>query len=222
MRLIIDGLYIGVGGVTTEDDALLSIGLGASAVGFDFGPTPRQVSPTFARDIIRRLPQGALTVGSFRNEMPERVAEIANTLGLSVVQIEGSMTVSQVSWISERVNTVFRMVSTLKAVDLVRSAPSVDYFVMPEQDEHNALVNCVDDFADEALRVPCIASGGLSVATVVDVVQNYPVWGVEARGGVESSPGVKDPVLLGDFISNARWAYENSYVERNDEDFFGA
>ncbi len=35
------------------------------------------------------------------------------------------------------------------------------------------------------------------------------------RAGVESAPGVKDPALLGDFIANARWAYDNAYVERH-------
>jgi hypothetical protein len=32
---------------------------------------------------------------------------------------------------------------------------------------------------------------------------------------VESAPGVKDLVRLGEFIANARWAYENTYVERH-------
>jgi len=38
---------------------------------------------------------------------------------------------------------------------------------------------------------------------VVDIVQNYPVWGVDVRAGVEKSVGEKDPVLLGQFIANA-------------------
>ena len=54
-----------------------------------------------------------------------------------------------------------------------------------------------------------------SASNVVDIVQNYPVWGVDARSGVEVAPGVTDPVLLGQFIANARWAYDNAYVERH-------
>jgi len=83
VRLNTEGIFIKVSGVTTEDDALFSIGLGASAVGFDFGPTPRQISVNAAHDIVRRLPVGAISVGVFRNEMPQRIVEIANTLGLS-------------------------------------------------------------------------------------------------------------------------------------------
>jgi phosphoribosylanthranilate isomerase len=60
-----------------------------------------------------------------------------------------------------------------------------------------------------------MASGGLNPSNVVEVVQNYPVWGVDVRRGVESEAGVKDPVLLGEFIANARWAYDNAYVQRH-------
>jgi phosphoribosylanthranilate isomerase len=91
VRLNTEGIFIKVSGVTTEDDALFSIGLGASAVGFDFGPTPRQISVNAAHDIVRRLPVGAISVGVFRNEMPQRIVEIANTLGLSAVQIDGTV-----------------------------------------------------------------------------------------------------------------------------------
>jgi phosphoribosylanthranilate isomerase len=91
VRLNTEGIFIKVSGVTTEDDALFSIGLGASAVGFDFGPTPRQISVNAAHDIVRRLPVGAISVGVFRNEMPQRIVEIANTLGLSAVQIDGAV-----------------------------------------------------------------------------------------------------------------------------------
>lgn len=214
MRLNTEGLFIKVSGVTNEDDALFSIGLGATAIGFDFGPTPRRVSPGEAHDVVRRLPAGAVSVGVFRNEMPQRIVEIANTLGLTAVQIDGSITQNALAYVAERVNTVLRSLPSTANLDLVRPLAGVDYLVMPEADDHDSLVDCLGLFADTTIRTPLIASGGLNASNVVDVVQNYPVWGVDVRSGVEKSPGVKDPVLLGQFIANARWAYENAYVER--------
>ncbi|HQU00189.1 MAG TPA: phosphoribosylanthranilate isomerase, partial [Acidimicrobiales bacterium] len=82
MRFNVESLFIKISGITSEEDALFAIGLGASAVGFDFGVSPRQISPQSAQEIVRRLPQGALSVGSFRNEMPQRIVEISNTIGL--------------------------------------------------------------------------------------------------------------------------------------------
>jgi hypothetical protein len=50
--------------------------------------------------------------------------------------------------------------------------------------------------------------------SVIGVVQHYDVWGVDALGGIESEPGVKDAVKMGEFIANARWAYRNASVSR--------
>jgi phosphoribosylanthranilate isomerase len=213
VRLTTEGLFIKISGVTTEADALFSIGLGASAVGFDFALTPRQISVSTAHDIVRRLPQGALSVGVFRNELPQRIVEIANTIGLSAVQIDGPVSLDELSYVSERVNTVLRMVPD--GAERLGPTPGVDYLVLPEADEPEALADSLELFMESDPRVPVIASGGLNSSSVVDVVQNFPVFGVDVRAGVESALGVKDPVMLGEFIANARWAYDNTYVERH-------
>jgi phosphoribosylanthranilate isomerase len=219
VRLNTEGIFIKVSGVTTEDDALFSIGLGASAIGFDFGPTPRQISVNAAHDIVRRLPVGAISVGVFRNEMPQRIVEIANTLGLSAVQIDGTVASDELVYVSERVNTVLRSLPSTANHDLVTELSGVDYIVVPESDDHYSLMDCLELFSDQEVRTPIIASGGLTPSNVVDIVQNYPVWGVDVRAGVEKSVGEKDPVLLGQFIANARWAFNNAYVERHHDEW---
>jgi phosphoribosylanthranilate isomerase len=141
------------------------------------------------------------------------VVEIANTLGLGAVQIDGAISGDELSYITERVNTVLRMVPD-GAEKLVLWS-GVDYLVLPELDDRQALADALEQLSESGPRVPLIASGGLSASNVIDVVQNFPVFGVDVRAGVESAPGVKDPVRLGEFIANARWAYENTYVERH-------
>jgi phosphoribosylanthranilate isomerase len=219
VRLNTEGIFIKVSGVTTEDDALFSIGLGASAIGFDFGPTPRQISVNAAHDIVRRLPAGAISVGVFRNEMPKRIVEIANTLGLSAVQIDGTVGTEELTYVAERVNTVLRTLPSTANHDLVSALTGVDYLVVPESDDQYSLMDCLELFSDQVIRIPIVASGGLTPSNVVDIVQNYPVWGVDVRAGVEKSVGEKDPVLLGQFIANARWAFDNAYVERHHDEW---
>jgi phosphoribosylanthranilate isomerase len=213
VRLTSEGLFIKISGVTSEADALFSIGLGATAVGFDFALTPRQISVSTAHDIVRRLPQGALSVGVFRSELPQRIVEIANTIGLSAVQIDGPASSDEVNYIAERVNTVLRMVPD--GTERLGVTAGVDYLVLPEVDDPDVLADSLELFMESDPRIPVIASGGLNSSSVVDVVQNFPVFGVDVRAGVESAPGVKDPAMLGEFIANARWAYDNSYVERH-------
>ncbi len=208
-----------VSGVTTEEDALFSIGLGASAVSFEFGPTPRQISVNGAHDIVRRLPVGAISVGVFRNELPQRVVEIANTLGLSAVQLDGALTSEALDYVAERVNTVLRSLPGTTKYDWTAPIAHVDYLVLPGADDHDSLMDLLELFPDASVRTPLIASGALTPSNVVDVVQNYPVWGVNVRSGVEKAPGEKDPVLLGQFIANARWAFDNAYVERHHDEW---
>jgi len=63
----------------------------------------------------------------------------------------------------------------------------VDYLVLPESDERQALADALEQLADAGPRVPLIASGGLSATNVIDVVQNFPIFGVDVRSGVESA-----------------------------------
>ena len=85
-------MFVKIEGITNEDDALLAVALGADAVGFVFAPSPRQIAPTIARDIARRLPPEVLTVGVFRDETPERVVEIVHAAGLRGAQLHGHET----------------------------------------------------------------------------------------------------------------------------------
>jgi phosphoribosylanthranilate isomerase len=215
LRVLLDteGLFVKVSGLTSEADTLFAVALGANAVSFDFGPTPRRISTSLAHDIVRRLPSGVASVGVFRSEMPERIVEVANTLGLSAVQLEGTMSKSSLRYVAERVNTVIRSVSRSHEAYEFESDLGVDYLLLPEFDTHEDMLSCLSVFDDPLLLLPVIASG-LDESSVVGLVQSYDVWGVDALGGIESAPGVKDAVKMGEFIANARWAFENANVAR--------
>ena len=95
-------MFIKICGITTEDDALLAVAMGADAVGFIFAPSERQVAPQNVYDITRRLPPETMTVGVFRNDLPDRVLSVADRAGVKAVQLHGSETPDQVAEIVER------------------------------------------------------------------------------------------------------------------------
>ena len=85
-------MFVKICGITNEDDALLAVAMGADAVGFVFAPSPRQIAAQQVYDITRRLPPEILTVGVFRDELPERVVEIVHRAGLKAAQLHGHET----------------------------------------------------------------------------------------------------------------------------------
>src|SRR5207237_9473827 len=101
-------MFVKICGTTSEEDALLAVAMGADAVGFIFAPSPRQISPTIVRDIVRRLPPEILKVGVFRNEMPERVVQIVNGAGLKAAQLHGKETPEQAQLVRQRVPVVIQ------------------------------------------------------------------------------------------------------------------
>ena len=103
-----DDLFVKIDGITSEADALLSVSLGASAIGFIFAPSPRQVSVHLAGDIAKRLPEHVLTVGVFRDEAPQRVVEAARMAALGAVQLHGHETAEETQWVRARVPTVIK------------------------------------------------------------------------------------------------------------------
>ncbi len=213
MRLAAEGLFVKVSGVTTEEDALFAVALGANAVSFDVSRSERQVPVATVGDIVKRLPQGVVAVGAFHHELPQRIVEVANATGLTAVEVSGPAALEDLLYVSDRVNHLLRAVPF--DAERLTTAGGVDYLLVPDLDEAAALEASLDLLERSGPRTPVIAAGGLDAANVIGVVQRYPVFGVDVRAGVERSPGEIDPVALGEFVANARWAYDHSEVERH-------
>jgi phosphoribosylanthranilate isomerase len=82
--------WVKICGTTNLEDALAAVEAGANAVGFVFySKSPRWVSAEAAKSIIAHLPEHIEKVGVFVNETVERITEIVNQTGLTVVQLHG-------------------------------------------------------------------------------------------------------------------------------------
>src|SRR5229473_3316879 len=110
-------------GITSWDDARLSVDLGASALGFNFyPPSPRAISPAEAWNILRRLPLFVEAVGVFVDWPPVVVAALARALRLHTVQLHGEESPRKVAELARefrvikavRVPQGFRLVSLAK------------------------------------------------------------------------------------------------------------
>jgi phosphoribosylanthranilate isomerase len=199
-------VFVKICGITTEEDALLAVAMGADAIGFIFAPSERQVAPGHVRDIVRRLPPDILTIGVFRDEAPSRVVEVVNTVGLHGAQLHGHETPE----IAQEIRPGVRfLVQAFTAGD-----PMLD-----RAGEYHAdalLIDAHEPGSGQAFdwsladRVPpghrVILAGGLTPENVATGIERVRPWGVDVATGVEASPGHKDPRLVRAFVEAARAA----------------
>ncbi|MFN3466742.1 MAG: phosphoribosylanthranilate isomerase [Candidatus Brocadiales bacterium] len=97
----IEMVKVKICGITSPGDARTVVDSGADALGFVFAPSPRQVSPARAREIIKRLPPFVTPVGVFVNEEIRKVLDIASYTGLKAVQLHGKETPGYVECLCE-------------------------------------------------------------------------------------------------------------------------
>ncbi len=202
-------MFVKICGITSEEDALLAVAMGADAVGFVFAPSKRQIAPSIARDIVKRLPPEILTVGVFRDEAAERVVEIVNAAGLRSAQLHGHETPEVTRWIRERVPFVIQGfaagdLSLDRADDYGADAILID---SPRPGSGELFDWSLAEGAPAGRRV--IMAGGLTPENVPDAIRRVEPWGVDVATGVEvdgGEPGKKDARKGKAFIEAARAA----------------
>ena len=206
-------MWIKICGITRLEDALSAARFGADAVGFVFADSPRRVSPVQARDIAREMPGRPARVGVFVDSPPEEVLRIAAYCGLDLVQLHGNEDTEYCDALGDRAIKALRVAEKadlLKVRDYRCRAVLLDgYAKTTNSGNGNGGGGAGIDW--KMLRViksgrPVIVAGGLQPGNVAAAVKETHPYGVDVSSGVESAPGIKDPVLMYEFIERARKA----------------
>lgn len=202
-------LKVKICGITRLQDAMDACDLGADVLGFNFVPaSPRYLNPYTAREIIRALPPFVTTVGIFADEELAVVNDMAVFLNLDAVQLHGHEDVRYCSAVKSPVVRALRVASEadLEKVDEM----SVSAYLLDARVD-GVLGGSGQTFPWEIAREICrlqkvFVAGGLTPENVAEAVRTLAPYGVDTASGVESEPGIKDPVLVERFIRAARCA----------------
>lgn len=197
-------MFIKICGITTEEDGLLAVALGANAVGFVFAPSKRQVTVAVARDIASRLPSETLTVGVFRNESAQRVVDITHEAGLKAAQLHGHETIEESVHVARHVPLMIKAFAP-GAQGLDNAGDYGAHAVMldgPAPGSGEVFDWSLTEGMPSNTRI--ILAGGLTPENVGDGIRTVRPWGVDVSSGVEKSPGRKDSGKMRRFVSNAR------------------
>jgi phosphoribosylanthranilate isomerase len=205
-------MFVKICGITTEDDALFAIAMGADAVGFVFASSPRQVSARAVYDICRRLPPEVLTVGVFRDELPARVIDVAMRSGVKAVQLHGRETPEQVAEVAAKIRYVIKAFGAdsphLQRADEFHT----DLVLLDAPTPGSGTLFDWQMAGEMPDGIRLILAGGLTPENVGQAIRAVEPWGVDVSSGVEAAQGRKDPLKVRRFIANARAAAPKPYL----------
>lgn len=200
-------MWVKICGITRLEDAESAAWFGADAVGFIFADSPRMVTPERAREISRRMPEGPAKVGVFVNSPLDEVKETVEYCGLDIVQLHGDEPPGYCSMLGCDVIKAFRTNGT---VEFSGVADYRCHALLFDSDKSEG--KAPDEGRDWKMlrllegKARVIVAGGLRPENVADAVRDARPYGVDTSSGIESAPGVKDPVLMYRFIEKARKA----------------
>ncbi len=211
-------MFVKICGITSEEDALLAVAMGADAVGFNFVPSsPRFLAVSRAADIVKRLPPEILTVGIFRDDAPARVVDLVHQAGVRAAQLHGHESAADSRWVRQRVPLVIKAFpggdpELARAVAYGADAVMVDS-ASPGSGE--VFDWSLAEGAPSGVRL--VLAGGLTPDNVAEAIDRVRPWGVDVASGVESEPGIKDPTKVRLFINAAKAAEPADYQGQEDD-----
>jgi phosphoribosylanthranilate isomerase len=216
--------WVKICGTTNLADAQSAIAAGADALGFVFAPSPRQVTQAAAAGIIDALPANVRKIGVVVNESPENLSKLAETVGLTGVQLHGDEPSDQL-WAYRSALGPRMIIKTLQASALLAEGDHYLYSYLRVSEFFDAVLvdagspaqrggagmpfdwNAVMPLVSRIKEtMPVIVAGGLSPENVADAVRRFTPWGVDVASGVESAAGKKDESKLRTFIQAVRGA----------------
>lgn len=195
-------------GVTRVEDALLAVELGADLIGLNFWPrSPRSLSLDKARPIVEAVRGQAHTVGVWVDPTRQQVHEIDEELSLDLHQFHGDKTRQGFEWLPGRVIKAIRLGRDRQPLGLEEYDAAWGFlFDCAPADVHGGTGNSwsYERIADLETSKPVLLAGGLGPDNVAQAIADSGADIVDVCSGVESAPGIKDPVLLQRFLREVR------------------
>jgi len=198
-------------GITNIEDALAAAAFGADMLGLNFySKSPRYLALRDAAAIAARIPERVLKVGIFVDSAAEEVSDIAEEVGLDVIQLHGdedNIYIREIGLITEKpIIKAFRMSADTSIAEILSSDADA---VLLDAASNGAFGGTGETFDWDLVsgissNKQVFLAGGLTDANVVEAIRLVRPYAVDVASGVESAPGKKDLYKVEAFIRNAK------------------
>jgi phosphoribosylanthranilate isomerase len=203
-------IHVKVCGLTSVDDALAAIDLGAAAIGLNFVPSsPRRIDVARARaiaDAIHAANAKVQVVGVVADLSVDDMRALVRDAGLDCLQLHGE---EAREILSALLPHAYKAVRIANADDAAHAATFPGEHILVDAKVEGALGGTGATFdwslvTDLARKKKLTLAGGLTPANVAVAVRAVRPYCVDVASGVESAPGVKDRDKMRAFIEAAK------------------
>ncbi len=194
-------------GLNSREGVEAAVAAGADAVGFVFADSPRRVDPDRAGLLARGSPSSVARVAVFRHPPADLVRRVLSRLAPD--------------WIQADAEDVARLdlPPDLRILPVFRDGPGVEaslrsYLAGCRRRRPRLLLEARrsgrgerpdwDLAAAWSRRARLVLAGGLTPGSVAPALARVRPYAVDVSSGVESEPGVKDPLLIAEFVRAVR------------------
>ncbi|NLX17818.1 MAG: phosphoribosylanthranilate isomerase [Desulfobulbus sp.] len=207
-------IRIKICGITRLADARCAATAGVDALGFIFyEKSPRAITLSAAKDIIRQLPPLVAAVGVFVNEEVDRVIHVVRECGLTHVQLHGAESPDCCRTLAARVPSC-RIIKAVRvgahstAADIIPYQSVVHGYLLDtyEKDMVGGTGQKFDWSLIDRLEPgrPFFLAGGLDLENIRNALEQITPYGVDANSGLEDAPGIKNHHRIRSFITTVR------------------
>jgi phosphoribosylanthranilate isomerase len=185
-------MWVKICGITRHEDAVTARDLGADALGFVFTKSPRRVDRARVEPWITGI-RGVEKVAVFTDEAVDEIQRICEGLGIDTVQLHTAPMP-----VHADLARCFRIIYAVHEYD-PGLMPGFACRILIDASRGTGV--CAPWVERD---IPYILAGGLNPDNVREAIEAGRPAGVDVSSGVESAPGIKDPLKVERFIREAK------------------
>jgi phosphoribosylanthranilate isomerase len=206
-------------GIKSIDEAWMAVDAGADAFGLIVGATHKTedvLKPETAHYILKEAPPYISSVLVTHLTTAKEILAIYTKVPACHIQLQDNISIDEI----DKLRKNLKHVKLIKAIHVVRKdavdaakyfAPNVDALLLDSKTRFRiGGTGKVHDWnisrdIVESIEIPIILAGGLTPENVVEAIKKVRPFGVDVNTGVKFPDGTKNPQLIKDFVSRARF-----------------
>ena len=195
-------------GFTRDEDVRAALALGIDAIGLNLARGPRKITVERAAALARLIPSSVMTVALFVDADEATILAAMSVIGCKAVQLHGDEPPELAERLRRQVTVIkaFR-ISDAASLAAVHGYPADMYLLdaaVPGQSGGTGTAWDHGLLAGVDLGKPVMLAGGLNPGNLAAAIARVKPWGVDTASGIESGPGIKDPVKMAAFVAASR------------------